>query len=244
MEDPFVGTVKGVILSINPAVQIVDITHLIPPQDVLQGALVLKASCRFFPPGTIHLAVVDPGVGSSRLPIVIDSPPYIFIGPDNGLFSLVVGRDYRAFLIENPLFMLPQISHTFHGRDIFAPCAGYLSLGVPPSSVGREVKEIVEIELPSPLVKGKEIKGEIISFDHFGNAITNIPGELIPQGEVLIRVGEGVIKGISQSYSEKREGEVLAIIGSLGYLEIAVNRASARHLLHLRKGDAVVLRFT
>lgn len=243
LEDPFVGIVKGVILSLNPNVTIVDITHLIPPHDVLQAALTLRSAYRFFPPQTIHLAVVDPGVGSSRKPIVIDSPPYLFVGPDNGIFSFVVGENFSAYLLENPRFFLPKVSKTFHGRDIFAPVSAHLSLGVPPSAMGRKLDGIEKLSLPTPVVQENRIVGQIIAFDRFGNAITNIPEELLEGKENLkIRIGEHIIEGLSNFYGEKEPPAPLAIIGSSGFLEISVNLASAREILRLEKGDEVEIK--
>ncbi|MBC7327130.1 SAM-dependent chlorinase/fluorinase, partial [bacterium] len=204
LEDPFVGVVKGVILNINPNAIIVDITHLIPPQDILQAALVLRFSYRFFPPGTIHLAIVDPGVGSSRNPIVIESPPYFFVGPDNGIFSFVLEENFSAYLIENRQFLLPDISQTFHGRDIFAPIAGHLSLGVSPSCFGRKIEEIEKLAFPQPKIMGNTIVGQILTFDRFGNAITNISADLLGEHtNVKIKVKDTVIEGLRFSYSEK-----------------------------------------
>lgn len=240
LEDPFVGVVKGVILSINPEATVIDLTHLIPPQDILQAGLVLRSAYKFFPPQTIHLVVVDPGVGSSRKPIVVDSPPYLYVGPDNGVFSFVIGDNFSAYLLENPSFFLPEISHTFHGRDIFAPVAAHLSLGVHPSVMGRKLESIERLSLPSPIFQGDRIIGQIISFDHFGNAITNIPQELLEgRKESIIRVGEYKIEGLSASYAERKPLTPLAIIGSSGFLEIAINLASARQFLNLQKGDEV-----
>lgn len=244
LEDPFVGIVKGVILSINPSARIVDITHCIGAQDILQGALILRSAYRFFPLGTIHLAVVDPGVGSQRHPIVVETPSYIFVGPDNGLLSLAIVEEFSAYIIENPYFVLEKVSHTFHGRDIFAPVAGYLSLGIKPSAVGRKVEEIVRLSLPSPYCEEKRIIGEIIGFDHFGNAITNISEELIRDKKALkIKVGVRTIEGLSSSYAEKPPLTPLAILGSSGFLEISLNLGSARSALKLKKGDEVEVTF-
>lgn len=234
------GIVKGVILSINPSAIIVDLTHLIPPQDVVQAALTLRFAYRFFPPYTIHLAVVDPGVGSSRKPIVIDSPPYLFVGPDNGIFSLVIGENFSAYLLENPRFFSEEISQTFHARDIFAPVVGYLSLGVPPQAMGRKLESIERLSLPTPVKEGNRILGQIIAFDHFGNAITNISHEMLEgKREIKVYIGETLIEGLSTSYSEKPPLTPLAIMGSSGFLEIAINLGSARSSLQLRRGDNV-----
>jgi S-adenosylmethionine hydrolase len=244
LEDPFVGIIKGVILSINPTARIVDITHSIGAQDILQGALILRSAYRFFPPGTIHLAVVDPGVGSERHPIVVETPRYIFVGPDNGLLSLAVEEEFSAYLIENPNFFLEKVSQTFHARDIFAPVAAYLSLGIEPSAVGRKLEEIKRLSLPSPSCEERRIIGEIISFDHFGNAITNISEEFLRGKKALkIKVGEKIIEGLSSSYAEKPPLTPLAILGSGGFLEISINLGSARSELKLKKGDEVEVTF-
>lgn len=217
-----------------------DLTHLIPAQDVLQAALTLRFAYRFFPSHTIHLAVVDPGVGSSRKPIVIDSPPYIFVGPDNGIFSFVLGEDFSVYLLENSHFFLEEISQTFHGRDIFAPVAAHLSLGVPPSAMGRKLERIERLSLPSPVQIGDKIIGQILTFDRFGNAITNIPQQLLGENKRMeIKVGNTLLKGLSTSYAERPPFTPLAIIGSSGFLEIALNLGSARASLRLRRGDEV-----
>ena len=243
--DGFVGTMKGIILSINPKVVVVDITHEIEPQDVFGAAFTLRNTCRSFPKGTIHLAVVDPGVGSRRRPILLHTENYFFVGPDNGIFSFVVEEGeavYAVELTESKYFLAP-VSDTFHGRDIFAPVAGYLSLGIDPSEFGPEVPDYVKISLPNPIVSRDGIEGHIIHVDHFGNLVTNIDTESVDalrtRGDVRIEAGSIALKSIAHSYSEVEEGSPLAIVGSTGFLEIAVNTGSAHQRLGLKQGDPI-----
>lgn len=254
LKDHFVGVMKGVILRINPHARIVDLSHEVEPQNILEGAYIVKSSYRFFPKDAIHVCVVDPGVGTGRRPIIIKTGYGIFVGPDNGVFSYILhdllpenafesGRarlsgEVRAFVIR-PELMLGKISRTFHGRDVFAPCAGYLSLGKKPEEVGEEVGELVAFPPQKPKIEGRVIRGRIIHIDKFGNLITNIPEELL-EGEVEIEVKGRVIRGISSSY-EEGEG-LLGIMGSDFTLEIALRRGSARDLLGARTGDEVIVR--
>ena len=179
-KDPYVGIMKGVILSTNPDVRIVDITHEVDPQDVREGAFLVEEYYRYFEKGTIHVAVVDPTVGSDRKPIVFSKDGYFFIGPDNGLFTLLYDDNVRAYAIENRRYMLKEISATFHGRDIFAPAAAYLSSGVHLSMFGSVVQDPVRLPDLLPTVKENVLHGEVVRFDRFGNAITNILGNHCP----------------------------------------------------------------
>lgn len=235
LKDHYVGAMKGVILSINPDVIITDITHEIPPQDIFKATLILRNFYYYYPQGTIHIVVVDPGVGSRRKPIVVQADTYIFLGPDNGIFTFLYSEleSVNAFEISNPKYILPKVGSTFDGRDVFAPAAAHLSLGVPIDDLGRQVREPVQLRIKEPVVRGSEIIGEVIYIDSFGNLITNIPAQLI-KPESRVYIGGEVIKRISQSYAEVQKGELLAIIGSTGFLEISVSHGSALNMIETR----------
>jgi S-adenosyl-L-methionine hydrolase (adenosine-forming) len=239
LEDPYVGVMKGVILSVNPEGRIVDLSHGIPSHDVLAGALALLASCEYFPLGTVHVAVVDPGVGSQRRPILAVTEKYAFVGPDNGLFGPVFRRlkPVRFFELTEERYFHSPISRTFHGRDIFAPVAAHLSLGTPPEKFGPVIEDFVQLEWPSPRQIGKgRISGEVLRADKFGNLITNISAEDLAQNgislsRIVIRIGKHWVTRMCLSYAEALPGEPFAIMGSSGLLEISVKQASAAELL-------------
>ncbi len=241
-KDPYVGVMKGVILSIDPGAVIVDITHGISPQNILEGAFSLLQSYPYFPEGTIHVAVVDPGVGGKRRAIVIETERYAFVGPDNGVFTWVLEREdvRRVIHITRREYLLEKVSRTFHGRDVFAPVAAHLSRGVDPGRLGRPVDDPCRVPIPRPLKEGGRILGEVIYIDGFGNCITNIEEGMI--GKVkrpLVRIKEMVIEGLSGAYEEGREGLPLALIGSASFLEIGVYRGSASDLFGIKTGDKV-----
>src|SRR3989304_10208094 len=220
LKDYYVGAMKGVILSINPDVIITDITHEIVSQDVFKAAFILRNFYHYFPQGTIHIVVVDPGVGSRRKPIVVQGDNYIFLGPDNGIFTFIYSefKSVKAIKISNPKYILLKGGSTFDGRDVFAPAAAHLSLGVPADDLGGQVRKPLKLQIKEQVVRGSEIIGEVIYIDSFGNLITNIPAQLIkPKSRVYI--GGEVIKGISQFYAEVPKGELLAIIGSTGFID-------------------------
>ncbi|HEC80304.1 MAG TPA: hypothetical protein ENI43_03510 [Firmicutes bacterium] len=245
LRDPYVAEMKGVILSGAPMVKLIDITHSIPPGDILACALTLERAVPCYPPGTIHLVVVDPGVGSERRPIVVISNSQIFVGPDNGFATLAINEsDYKAYLIENVRAPSGRVSHTFHGRDIFAPACVHLARGGRLSDLGEEIEDIVKIDVRKPEVSVDEVKGEVIYVDHFGNLITNIrEGDIkgLDRGRWLVRVGRKWIKGIRRYYSEVEEGDIIALIGSSGRLEIAVRGKNAEQVLGISPGNSVVV---
>jgi hypothetical protein len=228
LKDHYIGAMKGVILSINPAAMITDITHEIPSFDFFKGALTLRNFYRYFPLGTIHVVVVDPGVGSKRKPIAVEADGNIFVGPDNGVFTFIYrqSRSYSVHEIKNPRHILSDISFTFQGRDIFAPVAAHLSLGVSVGELGKRLRKPVELPIKEPEVRRDEIIGEIIYIDSFGNLVTNIPAELVKSGS-RICIGEKIIKGLSKSYANVPKGKLLAVVGSSGFLEISVNLGRA-----------------
>ncbi len=244
-QDGYVGTMKGVMLKISPEVRLVDITHEIPPRDIFHAGFVLRNSYRYFPDGSIHLAVVDPGVGSKRKAILVKTDNHFFIGPDNGVFTFVYESEEirRVVQLTEKRYFLSDVSNTFHGRDIFAPVAAHLSLGVPLEDLGDPCNDVVRIDIPKPDIKRDGVKGILFYVDRFGNLVSNIREGLLPESNLRRRckvlVGEEVIDGIKESYSEVNEGETLALFGSSGYLEISVRDRNARERLGLGKGTDV-----
>lgn len=247
--DFFVGAVKGVILSANPTAQIVDITHEIPPQDIEAAAFTILAAHASFPSGTIHMAVVDPGVGSSRRPIVIKVRGQLFVGPDNGIFSYVCdGASAEVFHLTNRQYFRGPTSATFHGRDIFAPVAAALAGGVDPAEFGAAIADFIQLPSLRPITtRGGKIEGRIIHIDRFGNCITNLgaaelPDDLIAAGATLLINGK-TVSSFRKFFAEKSAGRVklFGIWGSAGFLEIAVANGSAAKLLEAKRGDEVVV---
>ncbi|HEV2802736.1 MAG TPA: SAM-dependent chlorinase/fluorinase [Pyrinomonadaceae bacterium] len=251
--DYFVGALKGVILSINARAQIVDLTHEIPAHDIRAGAFTLLAAYESFPKGTIHMAVVDPGVGSARRPLLISTGRYFFVGPDNGLFSYVCEREgnARVFQLTNEKFFRAPVSATFHGRDIFAPVAAALSNGVPPETFGGLVEDYARLAPLAPARgdDGATWSASVIHIDRFGNLVTNITrqelaGERFARGARL-EINGRVITSFRRFYAEEAganeepEGALFAIWGSAGFLEIAADRASAAQILRAERGREV-----
>lgn len=243
--DGFTGAMKGVILSINPHVRIVDISHHIPPQDLIAGAMVLGNACPYFPLGTIHVAVIDPGVGSTRRAMVAATDYGRFVLPDNGLLTFLERKTpiREAYAIENPDFMLPDISKTFHGRDIFAPVAAHLSCGRSLKQAGSKIEDWVRLDLPLPRRGSNVLEGEVIYVDHFGNLFCNIEADAVAAfgSNSLLKFQGGSLAGLKKTYSEVPHGEPLFLIGSGGFLEIAINGGSAHQQLGLEKGAVVSL---
>lgn len=242
------GGMKGAILRVNPCCQVVDVTHQIDPQNILQASWVLRCSYLYFPPGTIHVVVVDPGVGTSRRAIVLKKDGYFFVGPDNGVFTWVFSKKGKASVYEitESQFFLSPGSDTFHGRDIFAPVAGHLSLGLKPSSLGPGVKDWVTIAWPIPrLLKGK-LEAQILWADSFGNLITSVSretyGRLLEGRPISIRRKGWRIERVQRTYSQSPAGQPLALFGSGGLLEISVNRGSAQNILGLKPGDPIAIK--
>ena len=236
--DYFVGAMKGAILSINPQAVIVDITHEIPAQDVAAGAFTLLAAFDTFPEGTVHVAVVDPGVGSQRRPIVVTAGKHLFVGPDNGIFTHIFDRDssFKAFHITDEKYFRQPVSNTFHGRDIFAPVAAALSTGIDPTFLGPRISDPVRLS--------KSMEPQIIHIDRFGNLITNITRDQFKDGTQL-RVNGTVIGAFRNFFGENvgETDEPFAIWGSAGFLEIAINGGSAAQLLGVERGATVTLTY-
>src|SRR5437867_1460247 len=230
--DWFVGTMKGVILGINPRASVVDITHEIPPGDIRAGAFALMASCGYFPKGTLHLAIVDPGVGSQRRAIAVQTSNYVFIGPDNGVLSwaLRCERIKSIRQLENRRYFLERVSRTFHERDIFAPVAAHLSRGVALKRLGRELQDFIRLPWPEATKHRVEIRGEIVYIDRFGNAITNIDAGMIPEGRAnrCDVIGKRKVRCATAGFYGAAPARcAVAVIGSSELLEIAVNGGSA-----------------
>jgi S-adenosylmethionine hydrolase len=246
LEDAYVGVMKGVILSINPAATIVDLCHAVPPQDMQAAAFLLHTAWPYFPLGTIHVVVVDPGVGSQRRAIAVDVGTATFVTPDNGVLSYVLAeaaeKNTQAVHLTNQRYWLSPVSATFHGRDIFAPVAAHLSLGVPLTDLGEPLPlgELVTFPLPRPERQGDTWVGHVVHIDHFGNLVTDLEAEAIgdPQA-VAIEVGRQRIFGLRRTYAEGTPGEPIALIGSSGRLEIAVTGGQAVRWLKVQIGDRV-----
>jgi S-adenosyl-L-methionine hydrolase (adenosine-forming) len=255
LRDAYAAIVKGVILHINPEAVIVDISHHIPPQDIKQAAFILNTSYTYFPYQTVHLVVVDPGVGTNRLPVILKTPDAYFVAPDNGVLSYIlekydsqptpdsrqvkIGPQLKAYFITNSDYWLKPVSQTFHGRDIFAPVAARLSLGTPPSGLGEKIDTLTVFPVPHPFRRGEELIGHIVHIDSFGNLITDIKAEMLPIGgqSINIVVGDYVIQGLTRNYLDK-EG-LQALIGSMGYLEISLQNNNASAFLKARAGDEI-----
>lgn len=235
--DGFVGVMKGVIQSINPGVRTIDISHEIEPFNILGGALLLKAHYRYFPKGTVFIAVVDPGVGSERKPIALRLGDYFFVGPDNGIFDLVV-REFEgpplAVIIENKRFMLPKVNNTFHGRDIFAPAGAYISRGVPIEELGRKIHYRERLNFPEVREISGGLAGEIVYFDRFGNAVTNIPCGDYRAG----RFRNEEIKVVPY-FQAGEKGKLNMVCGSFGFIELFVPMGNAKEMFSLGKGERV-----
>ena len=238
-KDAYVGQVKGVIYSRFPGAKIVDLTHHIRPQDVKQAAWTIKDSAKYFPSGTVHLLVVDPGVGSSRRPLAIQNKGHFFVGPDNGVFSAFFPPD-KMVILDKPDLHLKEVSSTFHGRDIFAPCAALLAKGTPISNIGSPAADPVKINMPSPQINNRKITGEIIQADHFGNLISNIHISMLEgKNDFSIMIKNKKINNISSCYSSSSKNDLIALVGSLGRIEIAVVNGSAQKILDADVQDIV-----
>jgi S-adenosylmethionine hydrolase len=249
LRDPFVGIVKGVILSLCPSARLVDLTHEIPPHDVRAGGLALEAAVPFFPAGTVHLAVVDPGVGTARRPLAVRREQYCLVGPDNGLFTFALEETgWTAVTLAAPEYRLPEVSRTFHGRDVFAPAAAHLAAGVPLERLGPPLTDPVRLPRPGCRLEGRELIGEVLGADRFGNLLTSIPahrlGEIPGHGPIALEVAGRLVGGPVQAYAEGREGEPTAIVGSTGRLEIFVKGGSARDRTGAGRGTVVRVKRT
>ncbi|MCS7338382.1 MAG: SAM-dependent chlorinase/fluorinase [Verrucomicrobiae bacterium] len=245
--DWFVGTMKGVIAGINPRATVIDITHDIPPQNVGAAAFALAMAYRFFPERTVHVVVVDPGVGSTRRAIAVRTARYFFVGPDNGVLSLALAREkiQSVHLLENKAYFLKPVSRTFHGRDIFAPVAAHLSRGLPITKLGPELDKFVQLPHVAAVRDRGKVTGRIMYIDRFGNAITNVAETDLGAGELgraQVILGPNLKCEIANCYSAVAPGRLVAVFGSTGYLEVAVNCGNAAEQFGLRVGQKVSVR--
>jgi hypothetical protein len=247
LRDPYVGSMKGVILSIHPFAQIIDITHDLPAHRILPAACLLREVCPRFPPGTIHVAVVDPGVGGERSPLLLKIQDRFYVGPDNGIFGLLI-RDLPlqgAWKLENKAYFLHSVSMTFHGRDLFAPVAAHLSAGNPADAFGPPLEEPMTLELPPHQEEGEALRGQVIWIDRFGNCVTNLTEDLVSRwmqgSSFTVCAASKRIGQLSTTYESTPEGAPLALFNSMGYLEVACNQARADRALGIHEGDPVVL---
>jgi S-adenosyl-L-methionine hydrolase (adenosine-forming) len=269
LDDPFVGIMKGVILNIEPEAHIIDITHNIDPQNIFQASQVLNATYPWYPRKTIHIVVVDPGVGGPTLnklpkksnlslisegrgpvgkrPIVVQSQFQTFIGPDNGVLTSALDPKSRVYELNNPKYFLKNISNTFHGRDLFAPVAAWIATGITASKMGPRILKPTRLELPEAIQKNKSIKGEIIYIDRFGNATTNISAELIRKtfassDTIEIKIGKNKIDRLVTGYYQINPGQTGAILNSWNQVEVFCRENSAEKKLKLKTGQTVTLK--
>ena len=252
LKDPFVAMMKGVILGINPKVKIVDITHNIPRHNITEASQTLSMSYRYFPDGTIHIAVVDPGVGSSRRPIMVVTENHFFIGPDNGIFSSIINEadesTVRVIHITEDRYFLSKKGSTFHGRDIFAPVAAWLSKELDAGQFGEQIDDYMKITIPEvTFPEGNKLTGEIISIDSFGNALSNITRDNLSSlnpsesGNRLMVSYSNAQLPLVAFYAESKGSALSAIINSSGYLELFVNQRNAADNYHINVGDKVTV---
>ncbi len=244
ISDGNVAALKGVIYSIDPRAQVADMVHDVPPFDIVHGAFVIGTSYMFFPKGTIHVGVVDPGVGTRRRPVLIQTVSgHIFIGPDNGLFSLVLEREKIRSIHElvNPKYFLPEVSRTFHGRDIFAPVAAHLARGVAAAKFGRRLQAVQRLDMFSVQVNKNSVSGQVIHLDHFGNVVTSIPSKLLKENDrsIVVQVKGHSIRGLSGTFGEVSKGAPLAYAGSSGYLELALCEGSLATRWDIQRGAKI-----
>lgn len=247
LADHYVGAMKGVLYSINPAATIVDISNSVQSFDLLDGALTIAQSYSYYPKDTIHVVVVDPGVGTTRRPILAKAGTHYFVAPDNGVLSLVYEREERVEVrhITSSHYFREPVSQTFHGRDIFAAVAGWLSKGMEPAKFGEPIEDFVRFTAPRAKAgDANQLKGVVLKVDKFGSLITNItPGDVagIFGGEFKLTVGNATVTKLVSNYAEGAKGEVFAILGSGGFLEISVNKGSAAQAAQANKGSEVVV---
>ncbi len=244
LQDHYVSAMKAVILGIKPDVRLVDVSHEIPPQDVMAGAWVVRNASMLFPPQTVHLVVVDPGVGTGRNPVAIRIGDQFFVGPDNGIFSLIgEDFDYKGVILDNEKYWRKERSNTFHGRDIFAPVAAHIACGTTLSELGRPLEKLVTYRWAMPISDKDGIQGWIVHIDRFGNLVSNIPSPLIEEtiglSSFRIYTGNTILNEIVPTFGSVPDGEPAAYIGSSGNLEIAINKGNAKQMLGVEKGAQI-----
>lgn len=244
LQDHYVSAMKAVMLGIAPNARFVDISHEIPPQDIMAGAWVVRNTAFLYPPNTVHLVVVDPGVGTSRHPVALKVKDQYFVGPDNGIFSLFFNEyEYNAYKLNNSTYWREGVSKTFHGRDIFAPVAAHISNGVELKDIGEPIDELVTYHWAVPIADKDGLQGWVVHIDRFGNLVTNISEELIDdhlkRKNVKIYVGNTMLNKIVTTFGDVEEGEPAAFIGSSGMLEIGINKGNAGRMLSVDKGAQI-----
>lgn len=259
LADAYAGVMKGVALTINPDLRLIDLTHQVQPQNVAQGSFLLGINHKDFPQHAVHVAVVDPGVGTDRRPVLLSTPWGRFVAPDNGLLSGVIALyldsipketgplnlppGLTAVHLTDPEYWRHPVSETFHGRDVFTPVAAHLTLGVSPEEMGRPIESLLYVPMPQPVQKNGKITGQVIYRDVYGNLVTNIPAETLPVGEVAeVRIKGRTIIGLSRTFNDdthSSDSGLIALTGSHGYLEVAVPNGSAAALLEVGEGEAV-----
>src|SRR5690606_24207545 len=248
LRDAYVAAMKGAMLQVEPALRLVDVTHEVDPQDVMGAAFLLRQALPFFPAGTVHLAVVDPGVGTDRRALAASFGGHVFVGPDNGLLALLLdGAEPDAVVVlDRPAFWrTPAPARTFHGRDVFGPVAAHLAAGRALEEVGTPTDHFERLLWALPIADGEGIQGWVVHVDRFGNCVTNVPGALVEEGgrrrQLKGYAGTAIIDGIHDTYGDVPPGEPVALVGSSGFLEIGVRDGDAAALLDLRKGSRVSL---
>jgi S-adenosylmethionine hydrolase len=246
LKDPYAAEMKGVILTINPNAKIIDLTHGVDKFNIRMGAFILASAAPYFPRGTVHLAVVDPGVGTERRAIVVQTKNAFFVGPDNGVLMLATQQQgiEHIYELSNPKFMLPHVSSTFHGRDIFAPAAAYLDSDTAPAEFGAEVTQPVTPKFASVERKNDVLIGEVLHVDGFGNTITNIPGASVQANTVKVSLHHVSLQlPLTKTYAQTKPKEAAALIGSHGFLELALNQGSFAEKFRVNSGDRVEVTF-
>jgi S-adenosylmethionine hydrolase len=246
LQDYYVSAMKAVMLDIAPDARLVDISHEIPSQDIMAGSWILKNSTMLFPSNTVHTVVIDPGVGTERDPIALRINDQYFVGPDNGIFSLLTQEhDFQAVRLTNDKYWRENPSNTFHGRDIFAPVAAHLSSGIDLTELGEPIEDLVTYRWTVPIADKDGLEGMVIHIDKFGNLITNITESLledvIGEKDVKIYVGNTILSEIAPTFGAVPEGEPVAYIGSSGMLEVAINQGNAEQMLSVQKGAQISL---
>ncbi|MEE9211692.1 MAG: SAM-dependent chlorinase/fluorinase [Phycisphaeraceae bacterium] len=250
-QDTYVAQMKGVILGIALDAQIIDLSHSVPPQDVVAGALMLEATLDYFPPGSVHVGVVDPGVGTTRAGLAIQTRNHLYVGPDNGLFTAVIDRNelVAAVKLTNRAYHLHPTSATFHGRDVFAPAAAHLAKGVPLDQLGEATTDLVRLDLPHPVRVGDMLEAHVIRIDRFGNLITDLTASALRDWEcqqttegVTVMVGDATICNLARTFADVPDGDPVAYFGSTGRLEVAVRNGNAAERFSVGPGATVLLR--
>ena len=244
LQDHYVSVMKAVMLGVNPDLRFIDISHQIPPQDIMAGAWVVRNASLEFPPNTVHLVVVDPGVGTERDAVAVKIKDQLYVGPDNGIFSLIGDEfEYEAYRLTNQSFWKKEPSNTFHGRDIFAPVAAHLASGADLSELGEPVEELVTYRWAVPISDKDGIQGWVMHIDRYGNLITNISSSLISESigtsKFRIYTGNTILDEIVPTFNSVADGEPAAYIGSSDTLEIAINKGNAQQMLGVQKGAQV-----